>query len=105
LDMVGDKDLKYTISSDTPEFFKKILNEDLNKKKNLYSVHYMRNKILDDHVPFQQKNVPTIDLIDFSYGPSNFFWHTESDTLDKISDQSLKISGDLALRLAWRIAK
>jgi hypothetical protein len=37
--------------------------------------------------------VPTIDLIDFDFPP----WHTEADTMDKLSAESLRIVGSVAL--------
>jgi len=44
--------------------------------------------IEDDHRPFLEAGVPAVDLIDFNYGPGNRYWHTEQDTLDKLSAQS-----------------
>ena len=37
--------------------------------------------------------IPTIDLIDFDYP----HWHTPGDTLDKVSAESLEITGRVAL--------
>lgn len=47
-------------------------------------------RILDDHVPFLEKKIPAIDIIDFDYP----YWHTTQDTLDKISAKSLQIVGE-----------
>lgn len=43
----------------------------------------------DDHMPFLKLGVPALDIIDVDYPP----WHTDDDTLDKISAQSLEIVG------------
>jgi len=51
----------------------------------------------DDHIPFLQAGVPAADLIDFNYGPSNRYWHSADDTLDKLSAQSLGIVGEVLL--------
>ncbi|MGB6868193.1 MAG: M28 family peptidase, partial [Acidobacteriaceae bacterium] len=51
----------------------------------------------DDHIPFVHRGVPCADLIDLDYGYNNAYWHTAQDTLDKISAQSLTISGDTIL--------
>ena len=51
----------------------------------------------DDHIPFVQKGVPSADLIDFTYGYNNVFWHTPQDTVDKLSPQSLQIVGSVML--------
>jgi Zn-dependent M28 family amino/carboxypeptidase len=56
----------------------------------------------DDHLPFIQRGVPAIDLIDDDYGPHDAahpdgYHHTPEDTLDKISAKSLTIDGDVFL--------
>lgn len=52
--------------------------------------------IIDDHIPLNVvAGIPTIDLIDFDF-PS---WHTPGDTLDKVSAESLAITGRVTLRL------
>lgn len=53
--------------------------------------------IEDDHVPFRERGIPAIDIIDFNYGPNNSYWHTRRDTLDKVSGESMKIVGDVIL--------
>jgi glutaminyl-peptide cyclotransferase len=55
--------------------------------------------ITDDHVPLIAKGVRAIDVIDFDYGPHNAYWHTLADTPDKLSAKSLKIIGDVAVKL------
>ena len=47
----------------------------------------------DDHKPFLDAGVPSVDIIDLDYSP----WHTERDTLDAISARSLQIVGDTFL--------
>ena len=58
----------------------------------------------DDHIPFKQRGVPVLDIIDLDYGPRTFsmpdgYHHTAEDTLDKISAHSLQIAGDLFLEM------
>jgi glutaminyl-peptide cyclotransferase len=51
--------------------------------------------IVDDHIPLNVvAGIPTINLIDFDYPP----WHTPADTLDKLSAESLAITGRVTLR-------
>ena len=45
--------------------------------------------IYDDHVPFAQRGIPAVDIIDFDYP----HWHTTRDTLDKVSAESLERVG------------
>jgi Zn-dependent M28 family amino/carboxypeptidase len=47
----------------------------------------------DDHKPFLDAGVPSVDVIDLDYSA----WHTERDTLDAISARSLQIVGDTFL--------
>ena len=49
--------------------------------------------MLDDHTPFNEVGIPTIDLIDFDYPP----WHTAGDTMDKLSAESLQTVGAVTL--------
>jgi len=46
--------------------------------------------MLDDHIPFLQRGIPAVDIIDFDYP----YWHTTQDTPDKVSTESLKAVGD-----------
>lgn len=54
----------------------------------------------DDHVPFLQKGIEAVDIIQLSTYP---YWHTPEDTLDKISARSLKTVGDVVLASLPRI--
>jgi Zn-dependent M28 family amino/carboxypeptidase len=49
--------------------------------------------IEDDHIPFLEAGVPSVDIIDLDYAA----WHTAQDTLDAVSARSLQIVGDVVL--------
>ena len=51
--------------------------------------------ILDDHVPFLERQIPAVDLIDFEY-PA---WHTRGDTPEQCSAESLGQVGRLLVGL------
>lgn len=56
----------------------------------------------DDHIPFRQRNVPVLDVIDFEYGTAQnpeAYHHTAEDTFDKLSATSLQVSADLFVQL------
>jgi glutaminyl-peptide cyclotransferase len=55
----------------------------------------------DDHMPFVKLGVPAIDLIDFNYDP----WHTDDDTMDKLSAQSLEIVGTVVIEAVGRLER
>lgn len=58
-----------------------------------------RSGILDDHLPFLERGVPAIDLIDFTYPP----WHTTGDDLSQISERSLDAVGETVVELVRRL--
>jgi len=66
-----------------------------------YGNHFGRGvqDIQDDDLPFRKAGVPTLLLIDFSYGGSIIEhrknWHTEQDTLDKVCPESLQAVADV----------
>ena len=91
-DMVGDKSLTITLPPDSPvEIARGIFAaaEALNLRKHFT---YFDSEIIDDHTPLNAIGIPTIDLIDFDYPP----WHTPGDTMDKLSAESLRITGAVA---------
>jgi glutaminyl-peptide cyclotransferase len=56
----------------------------------------------DDHLPFMQRGIPVLDVIDFQYGTAanpEAYHHTELDTMEKLSATSLQVSADLFLDL------
>ena len=55
--------------------------------------------LLDDHTPFLEAGIPSIDLIDFDYPP----WHTRADTLDKVSARSHDLAGETLVRFVGRL--
>ncbi|MBK9383361.1 MAG: M28 family peptidase [Planctomycetes bacterium] len=104
LDMVGDRELglvRETSYSDARllELFQRAAASAGLAETQLVGERGM----MDDHVPFQAAGVPSIDLIDWSYGPpdargrAGAYWHTPADTPDKLSAQSLETSAKLCL--------
>ncbi len=98
LDMVGDKDLNITIPHGDPSLARAVFEaaETLGWRDHFA---LMEGPMLDDQYPFQLEDVPSIDVIDFDYGPANSYWHTGQDTLDKISPGSLEIVGKTVLKM------
>ena len=43
----------------------------------------MTGAVDDDHLPFVQRGVPSIDIIDLDYGPNNSYHHTAQDTMEQ----------------------
>jgi len=66
-----------------------------------YGRHFLDygSLVEDDHVAFVRRGVNAVNLIDFEYGPSNSYWHTEQVTLDKLSARSFQVVGDVLLEV------
>ncbi|HYV07765.1 MAG TPA: M28 family peptidase [Blastocatellia bacterium] len=64
-----------------------------------YAKHFLEAEgaYSDDHIAFKNAGVPVVDLIDFNYGPGNRYWHTNDDSLDKVSGESMKVVGDVVI--------
>lgn len=102
LDMVGDKDLNFTIPYNSSRVLVQELLDAAHVTGHRKYFSLSRSVITDDHVPFLEIGVPAIDLIDFRYGSEpglNDHWHTESDNLENISSASLQITGETVLQL------
>lgn len=96
LDMLGDADLRISIPRNSSPSLRALALAAARQTKNASIVSELGESVKDDHVPFATHGFPAIDLIDFEFGSAaglNDYWHTEHDTIDKISMQSLAKSG------------
>jgi hypothetical protein len=93
--MVGDKDLNlyYEKTSD-----KKLQMDIWNTAGDIgyeeYFIPEPKYALVDDHTPFLRKGIPAVDIIDFDYP----YWHTTSDSLDKVTPSSLEVVGETVLQ-------
>jgi glutaminyl-peptide cyclotransferase len=96
IDMIGDAnlDIYKELNSDS-QLTDQIWGQADRLGYSQYFVPKPKYRMLDDHIPFIDAGIPAVDVIDFDYP----YWHTTSDTTDKVSGQSLKIVGDTLL--AW----
>jgi glutaminyl-peptide cyclotransferase len=96
-DMIGDKNLDIQHETRSTDWLVALVRQAA--KKFGYERYFFQNEepVEDDHLPFVERNVPSIDIIDLDYGPNNSYHHTAQDTLDKISAHSLTIDGDVFL--------
>ena len=91
-DMVGDRSLTITLPLDSPPEIAHGIFAAADALKVRKHFTYFDSEITDDHTPLNEIGIPTIDLIDFDYPP----WHTLEDTMDKLSAESLRITGAVA---------
>ncbi len=94
-DMIGDKDLDIQRESQSADWLVALVRQAARKYGYERYFFQQEETVEDDHVPFVQRGVPSIDVIDLDYGPNDSYHHTVQDTLDKISAHSLTIDGDV----------
>jgi glutaminyl-peptide cyclotransferase len=105
VDMIGDKNLNIL-----PELNSSAALRDLIWKtaaETGYGKYFESSggSVEDDHMPFLRKGVNAVDLIDFDYGPQNAYWHTESDTIDKLGAHSFEVVGNVLMDVLRKLDK
>ena len=94
VDMIGDADLNiYQDLNSNPELTEEVWEIAGRLGYQDQFIPQPKYSMLDDHTPFLEKGIRAIDIIDFDYP----YWHTVEDTADKVSPDSLKITGDTVL--------
>jgi glutaminyl-peptide cyclotransferase len=104
VDMIGDKDLNIQQDLNSSEHLRELVWRtalDLGYYKKQFEAS--ATALEDDHIPFRQKGVPAIDIIDFEYGVLNRYWHTEQDTMDKLSPTSFEVVGRVVTEALRRL--
>ncbi|MEO6802090.1 MAG: M28 family peptidase [Granulicella sp.] len=103
-DMCADKDLNINKELNSTPWLLDMLAVAAKNTGHSSSIFKTAGAEEDDHLPFKQRGVPVLDVIDYDYGPHTAVtpdgWHhTAEDTIDKISARSLQISGDLFMEM------
>lgn len=90
VDMVGDADqqLYWEVNSDSV-LRKQLWDIAASLGYSKEFIPQQKHNLIDDHVPFLRRGIPSVDIIDFDYP----YWHTTQDTPDKVSPQSLERVG------------
>ncbi len=96
-DMIGDKDLDIQRETNSTPWLAALVGQAAKKFGDERYFFQRDMAVEDDHLPFVERGVPSIDIIDLDYGPNNSYHHTAQDTMDKISAHSLTIDGDVIL--------
>jgi Zn-dependent M28 family amino/carboxypeptidase len=90
VDMVGDADQQFYLEYNSDPTLQTRLWElaaTLGYTNTFVSEY--RFSVYDDHIPFAERGIPAVDIIDFDYP----YWHTTQDTPDKVSPESLERVG------------
>lgn len=109
LDMVGVPNPRFTWEGTSRYYAPDILIMVWNKAAQAgHAAHFVRDEtppIVDDHYFINERiRIPTIDIIHHDpETPSGFFryWHTRKDNMDYIDPQSLKMVGEVVIRVIY----
>ena len=98
LDMVGDQDLRLPRELNSLTAAPKLMEQIYATGKKLGHPAFVPDsgpRLIDDHLPFIQANIPAVDFIDFDYP----YWHTTQDLPEHCSPDSLQQVGETLLAL------
>jgi hypothetical protein len=93
VDMIGDRDLRIRRDLNSTRWLTDLVWDAAKRQKLADYFVAETTEIEDDHLPFVQAGVPSLDIIDLEYRA----WHTAQDTLDAVSARSLQVVGDTLL--------
>ena len=100
LDMIGDKDLGVARETGSDRRLQEVIGKAAARLG--YSQYFFQyeSSIIDDHVPFIRAGVPAVDVVDAMFGRMGpgfdgmgEFHHSNTDTMDKVSQHSLEVVG------------
>jgi glutaminyl-peptide cyclotransferase len=101
-DLIADKDLQIYQEGNSLVGAPEVVELVWETAKDLgyagYFIASPRHTLIDDHLELQKVGIRAIDVVDFDY-PA---WHTQYDTIDKVSAASLQVVGDVAVELIRR---
>ena len=100
LDMIGDKQLGVARETESDRQLQDVIARAAGQLG--YSQYFFQYDvgIIDDHVPFINAGIPAVDVVDARFGrmgpafdSMGEFHHANTDTMDKVSQQSLEVVG------------
>jgi glutaminyl-peptide cyclotransferase len=105
LDMIGDRDLDIFKETNSTPWLMNLFWETAKKVGYQDILSNIVTEVQDDHIPFLDAGIPTVDIIDLDYGPGNSYHHTLQDTVDKVSPDSMEKVGNAVLAMLPQLQK
>lgn len=93
LDMIGDRNLTIRRDANSTPWLVDTIWATAARLGHRATFSNELTAVEDDHVPFLQAGIPSVDLIDLDYPQ----WHTAQDDLQHVSEKSLKIVGEVVV--------
>jgi Zn-dependent M28 family amino/carboxypeptidase len=105
LDMVGDADPSFPVEGNSAQSANVVVQKVWRAAERLGYRDYFPTavgaRLTDDHVPLIEAGLPTANLIDFTYGPGNAYWHTQQDVPENLSASTLEMVGRVVTELVY----
>ena len=112
VDMVADKDLQIYLEGNSLGYADGLTRSVWTVAKDLGVKEFIpqqRHQIRDDHLPLNEiARIQTVDIIDFDYpNPTqgNSYWHTQKDSVENCSAESLGKVGSVVLEWLRQVQK
>jgi glutaminyl-peptide cyclotransferase len=106
LDMVGDRDPLFPVEAYSAEYAPQVVQRVWRVAQDLGYGRFFPTRvgprIMDDHLFLNEAGLPTVDLIDFEFGPGNRLWHTPRDVPVNTSPETLRMVGEVVTELVYR---
>jgi Zn-dependent M28 family amino/carboxypeptidase len=106
LDMVGDAEPRFPVegysAARAPQVVQRVWGVAMSLGYGRTFTMDVGGYVNDDHVPLNDAGLPTINIIDFDYGPGHAWWHTPEDTPDKLSPRTLGMVGEVVAELVYQ---
>ncbi|MCI5072231.1 M28 family peptidase [bacterium] len=102
LDMISDKDLNLVRAHASDKSLSKLYEKVLTDMKWSHVLDKRLSFIQDDHLSLIRAGIPTLLIMDFTYGGPRgpgIFWHTEQDNMSNVSFENTAKVGQLVLRI------
>lgn len=109
LDLVGDREAEFAREGHSSQGESRALQDRVWSAASALGHPQFRERagplITDDHVPFQQRGIPSVDIIHLDGGIDPFpeTHHTTFDDLAHVSEQSLRAVGETALAVVLQL--
>ncbi len=99
VDMIGDRDLSIMQEENSSQTLLRLVWD--TARQSGYGKYFLERPGAtdDDHMPFVRMGVNALDLIDFDKD----YWHTERDTMDKLSAHSFEVVGAVLLQVIGKL--
>lgn len=105
LDLVGDADAQFPVEGYSARYAPIVVRKIRDAAERLGLSDFFPSRVGeslgDDHLPLIEAGLPTANVIDFTYGPGNAYWHTQEDTVDKLSAVTLGMVGEVVAELVY----